>query len=147
MSLTAQITDDMKSALKAGDKDRLKVLRLVLADIKRAEVDGRTQLDDAAVLSVLEKAAKQRRDSIEQFTSGGRLDLAAGEQAELEVIQTYLPAQLTDDELEALLSEVIAETGAGSMRDMGKVMSLLKTRAAGKADMSAVSARVKARLA
>lgn len=147
MSLKAKISEDMKVALKAGDKDRLKVLRLLLADIKRVEVDTRKDLDDDAVLAVIEKAVKQRRDSIEQFTSGGRDDLAAAEQAELEVIQTYLPEQLGNEELDALIGEAIAESGATSMRDMGKVMSIIKDRAAGKADMSTVSARVKARLA
>jgi uncharacterized protein YqeY len=147
MSLKAQITEDMKSALKAGEKDRLKVLRLILADIKRAEVDGRQELDDAAVLGVIEKAVKQRRDSIEQFEAGNRADLAAIESAELEVIETYLPEQLSDAEIDALVGEVIAETGAESMRDMGRVMGVLKSRAAGKADMGAVSARVKSRLA
>jgi uncharacterized protein YqeY len=147
MSLKARITDDMKTAMKAGDKDRLKVVRLLLADIKRAEVDGRKELDDAAVLSVIEKAVKQRRDSIEQFTRGGREDLAAAEQAELEVLQTYLPEQLSDDELDALIGEVIAETGAESIRDMGKVMGAIKALAAGRADMGSVGAKVKARLA
>jgi hypothetical protein len=147
MSLKAQITEDMKSALKAGEKDRLKVLRLILADIKRAEVDGRQELDDAAVLGVIEKAVKQRRDSIEQFEAGNRADLAAIESAELDVIETYLPEQLSDAEIDALVGEAIAETGAESMRDMGKVMGVLKSRAAGKADMGTVSARVKSRLA
>ena len=147
MSLKARITDDMKSAMKAGEKDRLKVVRLILADIKRVEVDTRTELDDAGVLSVIEKAVKQRRDSIEQFTQGGRDDLVANEQAELEVIQTYLPEQLSDDELDALIDEVISATGAESIRDMGKVMGGIKAKAAGKADMGAVGARVKARLA
>jgi uncharacterized protein YqeY len=147
MSLKAKITEDMKSAMKSGDKDRLKVVRLVLADIKRVEVDSRKELDDAAVLSVIEKAVKQRRDSIEQFTKGGREDLAAIEQAELEVIQAYLPEQLSDADLNALIDEVIADTGAESIRDMGKVMGSIKAKAAGKADMGAVGARVKARLA
>ena len=147
MSLKAQLTDDMKSAMKAGDKDRLKVVRLLLADIKRVEVDTRTELDDAAVLSVIEKAVKQRRDSIEQFKQGGRDDLVANEQAELDVIETYLPEQLSDAELDALIDEVIAATGAASIRDMGKVMGAIKAQAAGKADMGTVGARVKARLA
>ncbi|MFQ5609177.1 MAG: GatB/YqeY domain-containing protein [Woeseiaceae bacterium] len=147
MSLKARITDDMKSAMKAGEKDRLKVVRLILADIKRVEIDSRTELDDAGVLSVIDKAVKQRRDSIEQFSKGGREDLAASEQAELEVIQGYLPEQLSEKELEALIDEVIAATGAESIRDMGKVMGGIKAKAAGKADMGAVGARVKARLA
>ena len=147
MSLKAQLTDDMKSAMKAGDKDRLKVVRLLLADIKRVEVDSRSELDDAGVLAVIEKAVKQRRDSIEQFAKGGRDDLAASEQAELDVIETYLPEQLSDTELDALIDDVIAATGAESIRDMGKVMGAIKAQAAGKADMGAVGARVKARLA
>lgn len=147
MSLKARLTDDMKTAMKAGDKDRLKVVRLLLADVKRVEVDTRTELDDTAVLAVIEKALKQRRDSIEQFTKGKRQDLADIEQAELDVIQGYLPEQLSDAELDALIDEVIAATGAESVRDMGKVMGAIKSQAAGKADMGAVGARVKARLA
>ena len=137
----------MKSALKAGEKDRLKVVRLVLADIQRVEIDSRKELDDAGVLAVMEKAVKQRRDSIEQFNKGGREDLSAIEQAELDIIQTYLPEQLSEDELATLVDEIIATTGAESIRDMGKVMGAIKSRAAGKADMGAVGAMVKARLA
>lgn len=147
MSLKAQLTEDMKSAMKSGDKGRLKVVRLLLADIKRVEVDTRQELDDPATLAIIEKAVKQRRDSIEQFTKGNRADLAGIEQAELEVIETYLPEQLSDAELDALIDEVIAATGASSVRDMGKVMGAIKSKAAGKADMGAVGARVKARLA
>ncbi len=147
MSLKSRLTEDMKSALKAGEKDRLKVVRLILADIKRVEIDSRQELDDAGILTVLEKAIKQRRDSIKQFTEGGRDDLSAIEQAELEVIQTYLPEQLSDDELASLVDEVIAATGAGNIRDMGKVMGMIKSKAAGKADMGSVGALVKARLA
>ena len=147
MSLKQTITNDMKAAMKAGEKDRLKVVRLLLADIKRVEVDTRKELDDAAILSVIEKAVKQRRDSIEQFTAGGREDLADIEKAELEVIGTYLPEQLSDAELDELIDAVIAETGAESIRDMGKVMGGIKAKAAGRADMGAVGARVKARLA
>ncbi len=147
MSLKDTLTADMKTAMKAGDKDRLAVVRLILADIKRVEVDSRQELDDAGLLGVIEKAVKQRRDSIEQFTKGGREDLAAKEQAELEVIETYLPEQLSAEELDALVDEVIAATGAESIRDMGKVMGAIKAKAAGRADMGAVGARVKARLA
>jgi len=147
MSLKTQLVEDMKSAMKAGEKDRLKVVRLILADIKRVEVDTRKELDDATLLGIMEKAVKQRRDSIEQFTKGGRDDLADIEKAELAVIETYLPEQLSDDELAALVSEVIAATGAESIRDMGKVMGAIKAKAAGKADMGAVGALVKARLA
>ena len=146
MSLKDSITEDMKSAMKAGDKDRLKVLRLILAAIKQVEVDTRKELDDAAVLGVLDKMVKQRRDSIEQFTKGRREDLAAIEQAEMAVIDTYLPAKMDDAELDALVDEVIAATGAESIRDMGKVMGAIKSKAAGRADMGAVGARVKARL-
>ncbi len=146
MSLKDQLTADMKAAMKGGEKDRLRVIRLILADIKRVEVDSRKELDDAGLLAVVEKAVKQRRDSVEQFTKGGRDDLAAKEQAEIEVLSGYLPEQLSDAELDALVAEVIAATGAESIRDMGKVMGAIKSKAAGKADMGAVSARVKERL-
>jgi uncharacterized protein YqeY len=146
MSLKNQITEDMKSAMKAGEKDRLKVVRLIMAAIKQVEVDTRTELDDAGVLGVLEKMVKQRRDSVEQFEKGAREDLAAIERAEIEVIQAYLPAQLSADEIAALVDEVIAATGAESIRDMGKVMGQIKAKAAGRADMGAVSATVKERL-
>lgn len=136
----------MKTAMKAGDKDRLKVVRLALAAIKQVEVDTRKDLDDAAVLGVIEKMVKQRRDSVEQFTKGGRDDLAAIELAEIDVLDSYLPEKLGEDELAALIEEVIAATGAESIRDMGKVMGSIKTRAAGRADMGAVGALVKERL-
>jgi uncharacterized protein YqeY len=145
-SLKNQITEDMKSAMKAGEKDRLKVVRLILAAIKQVEVDKRIVLDDAAVLAVIDKMVKQRRDSVEQFEKGNREDLAAIERAEIEVLETYLPEQLTADELVGMVDEVIAATGAESMRDMGKVMGLIKAKAAGRADMGAVSATVKERL-
>jgi len=147
MTLKSRITEDMKTALKAGDKERLKVVRLLLADIKRVEVDTRKDLDDAGTLTVIEKAVKQRRDSIEQYEKGGRGDLAAIEQAELEVLESYLPEPLDDAALDALIEKVIGDTGAESIRDMGKVMAAIKNEAAGRADMGAVSARVKARLA
>ncbi len=147
MTLKSRITDDMKTALKAGDKERLKVVRLLLADIKRVEVDTRKDLDDAGTLTVIEKAVKQRRDSIEQYEKGGRDDLAAIEQAELEVLESYLPEPLDDASLDALIEKVIGDTGAESIRDMGKVMAAIKAEAAGRADMGAVGARVKARLA
>ena len=146
MSLKGQITDDMKSAMKAGDKDRLKVVRLAMAAIKQVEVDTREELDDAETLAVITKMVKQRRDSIEQYESGGREDLAAIERAEIEVLETYLPEQLSDEELTAMVDEVIAATGAESIRDMGKVMGQIKAKAAGRADMGAVSATVKERL-
>jgi len=146
MSLKNQITEDMKSAMKAGDKDRLKTVRLIMAAIKQVEVDQRIEIDDAGVLSVLEKMVKQRRDSVEQFEKGGRDDLAAIEKAEIDVLETYLPEQLSADEIKALVDEIIAATGAEGMRDMGKVMGQIKARAAGRADMGAVSATVKERL-
>jgi len=146
MSLKGIITDDMKTAMKAGDKDRLKVVRLIMAAIKQVEVDNRTELDDAGILSVLEKMVKQRRDSIEQFTRGGRDDLARIEQDEIAVLEAYLPEQLGDAELDAIIDEAITASGAETMRDMGKVMGIIKSRAAGQADMGVVGARVKARL-
>jgi len=146
MSLKDQITADMKSAMKAGEKDRLKIVRLILAAIKQIEIDKRIELDDAAVLSVLEKMVKQRRDSIEQFQKGNRNDLADIELAEVAVLDTYLPEQLSDTELDALIDEAISATGAESIRDMGKVMGQIKSKAAGRADMGEVGAKVKARL-
>ena len=146
MSLKNQITEDMKSAMKAGEKDRLKVVRLILAAIKQVEVDKRVELDDAGVLAVLDKMVKQRRDSVEQFEKGNREDLAAIERAEIAVLDEYLPERLSDEELAALVDEVIAATGATSIRDMGKVMGQIKAKAAGRADMGAVSAAVKERL-
>jgi len=146
MSLKGQITEDMKTAMKAGDKDRLKVVRLMLAAIKQIEVDTRVELDDAGVLTVLTKMVKQRRDSVEQFEKGNREDLASIERAEIDVIQKYLPEQLGADELAAMVDEVIKATGAEGIRDMGKVMGQIKAKAAGRADMGALSAIVKERL-
>ena len=146
MSLKTQITEDMKSAMKAGEKDRLKVVRLILAAIKQVEIDGRVELDDPGVLAVLTKMVKQRRDSVDQFEKGNREDLAAIERDEIAVLENYLPAQLSADELVALVDEVVAATGAESIRDMGKVMGQIKAKAAGRADMGAVSATVKERL-
>ncbi len=146
MSLKGKITDDMKSAMKAGEKDRLKAVRLILAAIKQIEVDQRIELDDAAVLAVLDKMVKQRRDSVEQFQKGGRDDLVDIELAEIAVIETYLPEQLSNEELDTLIDEVISATGAESIRDMGKVMGQIKSKAAGRADMGAVGAKVKDRL-
>jgi uncharacterized protein YqeY len=146
MALKDQITADMKSAMKAGEKDRLKVVRLMLAAIKQIEIDKRIELDDAAVLSVLDKMVKQRRDSVEQFQNGGRKDLADIELAEIAILETYLPEQLSDSELDALIDEAVSATGAESIRDMGKVMGQIKSKAAGRADMGAVGAKVKARL-
>jgi len=146
MSLQDQITEDMKSAMKAGEKDRLKVVRLMMAAIKQIEIDKRIELDDAAVLSVLDKMVKQRRDSVEQFQKGNRNDLADIELAEIVVLENYLPEQLSDAELDAMIDAAIAATGAESIRDMGKVMGQIKAQAAGAADMGAVGAKVKARL-
>ncbi len=146
MSLKDTITEDMKSAMKAGAKDRLKVVRLILAAIKQVEVDTRAELDDAAMLGVLDRMVKQRRDSVEQFTKGDRKDLADIEQAEIAVIEEYLPEQMDDTEIDALINEVFSATGAETIRDMGKVMGAIKGRAAGRADMGAVGARVKSRL-
>ena len=146
MSLKGQITEDMKSALRAGDKDRLKAVRLIMAAIKQVEIDQRIDLDDAAVLSILDKMVKQRRDSIVQFLKGARQDLADIELAEIAVLEQYLPEQLGDAELDALIDDAISATGAESIRDMGKVMGTIKAKAAGRADMGKVGAKVKARL-
>jgi uncharacterized protein YqeY len=146
MSLKDTITDDMKSAMKAGEKDRLKIVRLILAAIKQVEVDTRKELDDAAILGVLEKMVKQRRDSVEQFQKGDRNDLADIELAEIVVLKEYLPEPLAETEIDALIDAAIEATGADNIRDMGKVMGQIKTKAAGRADMGAVGAKVKARL-
>ncbi|MCA1979089.1 MAG: GatB/YqeY domain-containing protein [Thiobacillus sp.] len=147
MSLKARITDDMKTAMRAKDSARLGTIRLLLAAIKQKEVDERIELDDTAVSSVVEKLIKQRRDSISQFQAAGRDDLVAAEQAELAVLQAYLPEQLSLAEIEAAVAAAIAESGATSAKDMGKVMGLLKPRLAGRADMGQVSALIKSRLA
>jgi hypothetical protein len=146
MTLKVQIQTDMKDAMKAGDKDRLKVVRLMLAAIKQIEIDQRIELDDTAVLDVLNKMVKQRRDSVSQFRDGGRDDLVAIELAEIAVLDTYLPEQLSDAELDILIAQAIADSGAESIRDMGTVMGHIKSPARGRADMAAVGAKVKARL-
>jgi uncharacterized protein YqeY len=146
MTLKEKITDDMKTALRAGDKPRLGTLRLILAGIKQREVDERIQLDDIQVLAVFDKMLKQRRESIAQFEKGGRADLVAQEQAEIGVIQTYLPAQLSEAELDGLIASAIKSAAAASIKDMGKVMGLLKPQVQGRADLGAVSARVKSKL-
>ena len=146
MSLKGQITEDMKSAMKAGDKDRLKVVRLMLSAVKQIEIDKRIEIDDAGVLVVLGKMVKQRRDSVEQFEKGNREDLAKIERDEIVILEQYLPAQLSAEELESLIDEAIKASGAESIRDMGKVMGQIKAKAAGRADMGAVSAAVKERL-
>ncbi|HMM47032.1 MAG TPA: GatB/YqeY domain-containing protein [Thiobacillaceae bacterium] len=147
MSLKARITDDMKAAMRARETARLGTIRLLLAAIKQKEVDARAELDDAAIGTVVEKLIKQRRDSISQFQAAGRDDLVAAEQAELAVLETYLPEQLSPGEVEAAVAAAIAETGAASPKDMGKVMALLRPRLAGRADMAQVSATIKAHLA
>ena len=147
MSLKLRITDDMKAAMRAKETARLGTIRLLLAAVKQKEVDERTELDDAAVSSIVEKLIKQRKDSISQFQAAGRDDLVAAEQAELAVLQAYLPEQLSAAEVEAAVVTAIAESGATSAKDMGKVMGLLKPRLAGRADMGQVSALIKARLA
>jgi uncharacterized protein YqeY len=146
MGLKERIQDDMKAAMRSGDKDRLGTIRLALAAIKQREVDERITLDDAQVISVIEKMVKQRRESIVQFQAGNRADLVAKENAELTVLASYLPTPLSDAELDALIGEAITATCATSVKDMGKVMGAIKARAAGRADMSAVGARIKARL-
>ena len=146
MSLKDKITQDMKDSMKSGDKDRLGVIRLILAALKQKEVDERIVLDDAQVLAILEKMLKQRRESVTQFTQGKRKDLADKEEAEIRIIQAYMPAQLSDAELDKMVADAVAESGAASVKDMGKVMGILKPKVAGKADMSAVSAKIKARL-
>jgi hypothetical protein len=147
MSLKLRITNDMKAAMRAKETARLGTIRLLLAAIKQREVDERTELDDAAVSSIVEKLIKQRKDSISQFQAAGRDDLVAAEQAELVVLQAYLPEQLSTAEVEAAVAAAIAESGASSAKDMGKVMGLLKPRLAGRADMGQVSSLIKARLA
>lgn len=147
MSLKQRLTDDMKAAMKSGDKARLGVIRLVNAAIKQREVDERIELDDAAVLAVLEKMVKQRKDSLAQYEAASREDLAAVERDEIAVIETYLPEKLGEAEVNAAIDAAIAETGASGPADMGKLMGVLKPRLAGKADMGEVSALVKQRLA
>ncbi|HEY7872612.1 MAG TPA: GatB/YqeY domain-containing protein [Rudaea sp.] len=147
MSLKIKLTDDMKAAMKGGDKDRLGTIRLINAAIKQREVDERIQLDDAQVLAILEKMLKQRRDSITQFEAAARNDLADKEKAEVAVIQAYLPAQMTPAEVDAAIAAAIAESGATGSKDMGKVMGLVKPKVAGRTDMGKLSEVIKARLA
>ncbi|NCT68504.1 MAG: GatB/YqeY domain-containing protein [Rhodanobacteraceae bacterium] len=146
MSLKERLTDDMKAAMKGGDKERLAVIRLVNAAIKQREVDERIALDDAQVLATLEKMLKQRRDSITQFRAAGREDLASQEEFEVGVIQGYMPAQLSAAEIDAIVAKAIADAGASSAKDMGKVVGLVKPQVAGRADMGQVSALVKQKL-
>jgi uncharacterized protein YqeY len=146
MTLRERITEDMKAAMRSGDRDRLATIRMILAGVKQREVDERITLDDTQVLAVLEKMIKQRREAIAQFETGGRADLVAKETAEVAILQTYLPAQLSAAEIDSLITEAIAATGAASIKDMGKVMGAVKSKAAGRADMGAVSARIKEKL-
>jgi uncharacterized protein YqeY len=146
MSLKARITEDMKAAMRAGEKDRLSCIRMLQAGIKQREVDERVELGDAEVLAVIDKMIKQRKESVAQFQAGNRADLVAKESAEIDLLSGYLPAQLGDAELAALIKEAIASTGAASMKDMGKVMGILKPKVQGRTDMGALSARIKSAL-
>ena len=146
MSLKDRITDDMKAAMRAKDAARLLAIRGLLAAVKQREVDERTVLDDAAIVGIVDKLVKQRKDSIEQFTAGGRQDLVDKERAELQVLESYLPARLGADAIAVEVAALVAETGASGAADMGKVMAAAKARFAGRAEMALVSAAVKAAL-
>jgi uncharacterized protein YqeY len=146
MSLKDRITEDMKAAMRSGEKERLGVIRLVTAAIKQREVDERIALDDSQVLSVLEKMIKQGKESLVQFQAGNRADLADKQTAELALLQTYLPAAMSDAEIETLIADAIAASHATTIKDMGKVMALIKAKAQGRADMGSVGAKVKAKL-
>lgn len=146
MSLKERIQEDMKNAMRARASERLGTIRLMLAAIKQREIDERITLDDTQILAVLDKMLKQRRESITQFVNAGREDLAAKERNEITVIQDYMPAALSDAELDALIDAAIAESGAQAVKDMGKVMAIVRPQVQGRGDMSAVSARIKARL-
>ena len=146
MSLKERITDDMKAAMRSGEKERLGVIRMITAAIKQREVDERITLDDAQVLSVLEKMIKQRKESLTQFQAGNRPDLVDKETREISLLQGYMPSQLSDAEIDALIGDTIAATGAASIKDMGKVMGIIKGKAQGRADMAAVGAKIKAKL-
>jgi uncharacterized protein YqeY len=146
MSLKNRINEDMKSAMRAREADRLSAIRMLMAAIKQKEVDERVELDDSQVVAVVDKLVKQRRDSVAQFDQAGRKDLADRERAEIEVLSAYLPQQASADEIVAAIDAAITETGAGGPQDMGRVMGVLKPRLAGRADLSAVSAQVRSRL-
>ena len=146
MSLKARITEDMKKAMRSGEKDRLSCIRMIQAGVQQREVDERITLDDAQVLSVIDKMIKQRREALVQFEAGKRADLVAKESAEIAWLTGYLPAQLSDAELDALIRDAIAATGAASMKEMGKVMGWLKPKAQGRTDIGALSARIKSAL-
>lgn len=147
MSLKQKLVEDMKVAMKSGDKAKLDVIRLVNAAIKQREVDERIALDDAQVLAVLEKMLKQRRDSVQQYEAASRQDLADQERFEIGVIESYLPARMSDAEVQSMIESAIAESGASGAKDMGKVVALVRARAAGRVDMAAVSSLIKQRLA
>ena len=146
MSLKARITEDMKAAMRSGEKERLSCIRMLQAGIKQREVDERVELDDTQVLAVIDKMIKQRKESVAQFQAGNRADLVAKESAEIDVLTGYLPAQLGAAELDAMIKDAIATTGAASMKDMGKVMGILKPKVQGRTDMGALSARIKSAL-
>jgi uncharacterized protein YqeY len=146
MSLKERITDDMKAAMRSGEKERLGVIRMLTAAIKQREVDERITLDDVQVLAVLEKMIKQRKESLVQFQAGNRPDLVDKESSEITLLQGYMPSQLSDAEIEALIADAITSSGAASIRDMGKVMGIIKGKAQGRADMAAVGAKIKAKL-
>ncbi len=144
--LKKSITDDMKSAMKAKDRQALKAVRMILEAIKQKEIDERIELDDAQVMTVIQKMVKQRKDSISQFSDAGRTDLVEIEEAELEIINNYMPEQLSDEEVESVVDRAINDSGANSMKDMGKLMGMLKSQLQGKADMSLVSQLIKSKL-
>jgi uncharacterized protein YqeY len=146
MSLKERITEDMKAAMRSGEKERLGLIRMITSAIKQREVDERITLDDAQVLVVLEKMIKQRKEALVQFQAGNRPDLVAKETAEVVLLQGYLPSQLSAAEIDALIAAAIAESGAASIKDMGKVMGIIKARAQGRADMAAVGSKIKAKL-
>ena len=146
MTLKERIIDDMKSAMRSGEKERLATIRMALAAIKQREVDERITLDDGQVLGLLEKMIKQRKEAITQFEAGARADLVAKERGEIAVLEQYLPTRMSDSEIDALIAQVIAASGATSVRDMGKVMTAVKAQAQGRVDMSVVGARVRERL-
>jgi uncharacterized protein len=146
MSLKERITDDMKAAMRAGEKERLGLIRMITAAIKQREVDERIVLDDTQVLIVLEKMIKQRKESLVQFQAGNRQDLVEKEAAEITLLQGYLPSQLNSAEIDALIAEAVAATGATSIKDMGKVMAVIKGKAQGRADLGKVGAIIKAKL-
>ena len=146
MSLKARITEDMKSAMRAKESARLGAIRLLLAAIKQREVDERIELDDTQIIAAIDKMLKQRRDSISQFEAAGRQELADIEHFEISVLQTYMPAAASDEEVDALIAQAVADTGAAGVKDMGKVMAAVKPELAGRADMAQVSTRIKAKL-